>query len=152
MFRDRAAFNLWKQALFDYQWDIRKFTMPLGSQSPFVRKALQNLGIVPQLCPRDTLTLTLALDEGHGFNLQDNAPQSHGSQGHGSQGNGFQDNGSQGNGFQDNGSQGHGSQGNHYLVGRRRGEPLGYQLPPVHWLLAENLAVVGQLRYISRMC
>lgn len=62
-FSDLAAVNVWKQALIDNQWDIRTFSMPMGSSNPFARKALQNMGIWPATVSPQALTLTLNEDQ-----------------------------------------------------------------------------------------
>jgi len=99
-FDDLAAVNLWKKALRENQWDIRTFSMPMGSHNSFARNALQSMGIYPEPLSENTLTLTLNEDGLLGENS------------------------------------------NGYLIGRRSDKPLGYSLPKIDWVLAENKAVV----------
>ncbi|MEI6859162.1 MAG: uroporphyrinogen-III C-methyltransferase [Shewanella sp.] len=58
-FSDRASFNIWKQALLDNQWDIRKFSMPMGSKKQLVREAMRQFGITPEMLPKNSIVLTL---------------------------------------------------------------------------------------------
>ena len=63
LFQDLAAFTIWKQALQDNDWDMRKFTMPMSSHNDAVRKALRNIGIIPESLPQQAMTLTLSKDQ-----------------------------------------------------------------------------------------
>ncbi|MCW8329130.1 uroporphyrinogen-III C-methyltransferase [Photobacterium sp. SDRW27] len=102
-FDDLATFELWWQALNDYQWDIRKFSMPISSNDKFVRQALAQYGIRAEKASKYALILTL--DAGKAF----------------------------------------GEQNNFYQIGRRISKPLGYDLPPVDWVLVEDIAVVESI-------
>ncbi|MDV7103704.1 uroporphyrinogen-III C-methyltransferase [Vibrio sp. TH_r3] len=58
-FADLTSFQLWWQAMQDYQFDIRKFTMPIGSQSQSVRNALAKIGIISEKVSAASLMLTV---------------------------------------------------------------------------------------------
>ncbi|WP_413283511.1 uroporphyrinogen-III C-methyltransferase [Vibrio sp. MA40-2] len=58
-FADLTSFQLWWQAMQDYQFDIRKFTMPIGSQSQSVRNALAKIGIISEKVSPASLMLTV---------------------------------------------------------------------------------------------
>jgi uroporphyrin-III C-methyltransferase len=58
-FADLAAFNLWQQAMLDNGFDIRKFTMPIGSDDQSVQAALRRCMIPAQLVADNALLLTV---------------------------------------------------------------------------------------------
>lgn len=61
-FHDLAAFRIWRQALTEYQWDIRRFPMPIGSQDPHVAAAMGDMGLNCEIT-LDNTCITLTLDE-----------------------------------------------------------------------------------------
>ncbi|CAM2865264.1 uroporphyrinogen-III C-methyltransferase [Vibrio rarus] len=69
-FSDMPSFNLWWRAVQHYQWDIRKFAMPMGSDNPLVCSALRDIGIQAMPLSANALTLTLNEQQAFGENNQ----------------------------------------------------------------------------------
>ncbi|CAM3607496.1 Uroporphyrinogen-III C-methyltransferase [Vibrio aerogenes CECT 7868] len=62
-FSDLPAFRTWWRAVQQHHWDIRKFSMPLGSENRDVRKALNAMGLCPQHLSDKAMTLTLSEEQ-----------------------------------------------------------------------------------------
>ena len=100
-FDDLAAFRNWWQAVQDHGWDIRRFSMPMGSRNRLVRQALKKIGIQAETLSFDATILTLN---------EEKASEQKGAE-------------------------------NYYLVGSYRSEPLRYPVPPVEWVLVEDINI-----------
>lgn len=119
-FSDVAAVQLWWQGLRDYQWDLRRFMMPIGASNSAVALALQERGVMPVDVPEDTPKLsvidnsepseaivklaTAVAVERSGYDAK-----------------------------------------THFIVGRRRRQPFRFPLPDIQWLLVDDIAQADYL-------
>jgi len=58
-FDSLPAFELWWRALIDYNWDLRRFSMPLSSDDKHVISAMAQKGIIAQPVSKHAMVLTL---------------------------------------------------------------------------------------------
>ncbi|MDG3085158.1 uroporphyrinogen-III C-methyltransferase [Vibrio hannami] len=65
-FSDLPSFKVWWRAVKVNHWDIRKFSMPMGSDNRYVRQALSDIGIRPENLSDKAVTLTLSEEKAFG--------------------------------------------------------------------------------------
>jgi uroporphyrin-III C-methyltransferase len=110
-FSDVNAVSLWWQGVNKYQWDLRRFAMPIGAANAETAQALQQLGIIAEPVPADTVALFVSSDGE--LNIADSTIYS------------TIDSNTDSNAQR--------------CIGSQRPVPLRFQLPDINWLLVADV-------------
>ena len=122
-FSDVAAVRLWWQGLQEYQWDLRRFMMPIGASHSAVALALKELGIMVAGVSENTAKLSVIddsdLTETNAtiVKLVTDLEIAHRAS----------------------------DSATHYAMGIRHMQPLRFPLPDIQWLLVDDTAQADYL-------